>query len=125
MVDGIQLSALQAKSVDVWADIFREGHDVLTAALLWRPEAETTWRREPMRLDNNDRWHGQFTPPKPGWYLFSIAAWTDQYATWRKEIRLKQDAGQDVSLEAREGQQLLTALMPREATAAEKSSRRR
>ena len=90
---------------------------MLAAALLWRPEAETAWRREPMLLDNNDRWFGHFTPPQPGWYLFSIAAWTDQYATWRKEIRLKQDAGQDVSLEAREGQQLLTELMPREAAA--------
>ena len=108
---------IAGESVQVWADIFREGHDVLAAALLWRPEAETAWRREPMRLHDNDRWQGQFTPPQPGWYLFSIAAWTDQYATWRKEFRLKQDAGQDVSLEAREGHQLLIELMPREAAA--------
>ena len=25
--------------VDVWADIFREGHDVITASLLWRPDS--------------------------------------------------------------------------------------
>ncbi len=118
-VDGgrYPVKRIAGESVEVWADIFREGHDVLTAALLWRPEAESTWRHVPMRLNNNDRWHGQFTPPLPGWYLFSIAAWTDQYATWRKEIRLKQDAGQDVSLEAREGQQLLTDLMPRDPAA--------
>ncbi len=108
---------IAGESVEVWADIFREGHDVLAAALLWRPEAESAWRHAPMRLDNNDRWHGQFTPPQPGWYLFSIAAWTDQYATWRKEIRLKQDAGQDVSLEAREGELLLSELMPRDPAA--------
>ena len=118
-VDGgrYPVKRIAGELVEVWADIFREGHDVLTAALLWRPEAESTWRHVPMRLNNNDRWHGQFTPPLPGWYLFSIAAWTDQYATWRKEIRLKQDAGQDVSLEAREGQQLLTDLMPRDPAA--------
>ena len=103
--------------VEVWADIFREGHDVIAAALLWRPEAESEWRREPMRFDSNDRWHGRFIPPQPGWYLFAIEAWTDTYATWRKEFRLKQSAGQDVALEAIEGQQLLIELKPRDATA--------
>jgi starch synthase (maltosyl-transferring) len=118
-VDGgrYPVKRIVGESVEVWADIFREGHDVLAAALLWRPEAESAWRQAPMRLDNNDRWHGHFTPPQSGWYLFSIAAWTDQYATWRKAIRLKQDAGQDVSLEAREGIELLSDLMPREPAA--------
>ncbi len=108
----IRSNALRAKSVEVWADIFREGHDVLAAALLWRPEADGDWRREPMRLHANDRWQGRFTPPEPGWYLFAIEAWTDQYATWRKEFLLKQEAGQDVGLEAQEGLNLITELMP-------------
>ena len=98
-VDGgrYPVKRIAGESVEVWADIFREGHDVLAAALLWRPEADGDWRREPMRLHSNDRWQGRFTPPEPGWYLFAIEAWTDQYATWRKEFRLKQEAGQDVS----------------------------
>jgi len=103
--------------VDVWADIFREGHDVIAASLLWRAESESDWRREPMRLHNNDRWTGRFTPPRPGWYVFAIEAWTDQFATWRKEIRLKQEAGQDISIEAQEGLRLINALMPRDAAA--------
>ena len=28
--------------------------------------ADGEWRREPMQLHNNDRWHGRFTPPEPG-----------------------------------------------------------
>jgi len=103
---------IAGEAVDVWADIFREGHDVIAAALLWRPEDGADWRREPMQLHSNDRWHGRFTPPEPGLYLFAIEAWTDQFATWRKEFRLKQEAGQDISLEAREGHELLTELMP-------------
>jgi starch synthase (maltosyl-transferring) len=103
---------IAGETVDVWADIFREGHDVIDAALLWRPEDGADWRREPMQLHSNDRWHGRFTPPEPGLYLFAIEAWTDQFATWRKEFRLKQEAGQDISLEAREGHELLTELMP-------------
>src|SRR5581483_4241588 len=103
--------------VDVWADIFREGHDVIAASLLWRAENESDWRRELMYLHGNDRWNGRFTPPQPGWYVYAIEAWTGQFATWRKEIRLKQKAGQDVSVEAQEGHQLINALMPRDASA--------
>jgi starch synthase (maltosyl-transferring) len=98
--------------VDVYADIFREGHDVIAAAVLWRAQDADEWHRAPMTFITNDRWHGSFTPPEPGWYLFAIEAWTDQYATWRKEFLLKQAAGQDVSLEEREGHELITQLMP-------------
>ncbi len=113
-VDGgrYPVKRIAGEAVDVWADIFREGHDVIAAALLWRPEDGAEWRREPMQLLNNDRWQGRFTPPEPGLYLFAIEAWTDQFATWRKEFRLKQEAGQDVSVEAREGHELLSELMP-------------
>jgi starch synthase (maltosyl-transferring) len=102
------------EAVDVWADIFREGHDVIAAALLWKREHGSDWQRQPMALHGNDRWHGSFTPLEPGWYLFAIEAWTDQFATWAREFRLKQEAGQDVSLEAREGAQLVSELKPRE-----------
>jgi starch synthase (maltosyl-transferring) len=108
---------IAGESVDVWADIFRDGHDVLAAALLWRPEDAPEWRRERMRLVDNDRWRGRFTPPEPGSYLFAIEAWTDAYATWRKEFLLKQKAGQDVTLTAREGHELLIELMPNEREA--------
>ena len=70
-----------------------------------------------MALHSNDRWHGQFTPPVPGCYVFAIEAWTDQYATWRREFLLKHDAGQDVALTAREGHELLIELMPDEREA--------
>jgi starch synthase (maltosyl-transferring) len=98
--------------VEVWADIFREGHDVIAAALLWQRQGDTALHREPMQLINNDRWLGQFTPTEPGRYSFIIEAWTDQFATWRKEFLLKQKAGQDISLETREGLELLAQLMP-------------
>jgi starch synthase (maltosyl-transferring) len=118
-VDGgrYPVKRIAGEAVEVWADVFREGYDVIAAALLWRPDREAGWRREPMALHGNDRWHGTFTPPEPGWYVYAIEAWTDQFATWRKEFQLKQQAGQDVSLEAREGCALLTELMPGERKA--------
>ncbi len=118
-VDGgrYPVKRIAGETVDVWADIFREGHDVMAAALLWRPESSADWHREPMQFHSNDRWRGQFVPPQPGWYLFAVEAWTDQFATWRKEFRLKQEAGQDVTVEAQEGHQMLSELMPRDRAA--------
>src|SRR5574338_911144 len=114
-VDGgrYPVKRIAGESVDVWADIFREGHDVLAAALLWRPEGNADWRRVPMQLHGNDRWHGSFTPPGPGVYLFAIEAWTDQFATWRKEFAIRKDAGQDLSVAAREGLELVSQLRPK------------
>ena len=115
-VDGgrYPVKRIAGESVEIWADIFREGHDVLAANLIWREDKANDWHRQPMALFGNDRWHGRFTPPEPGWYLFAIEAWTDQYATWRKEFLLKQEAGQDVDLTAREGYELVMELMPYE-----------
>ncbi len=115
-VDGgrYAVKRVAGETVDVWADIFREGHDLLGAALLWRRQDDTDWQREDMVLFSNDRWHGRFTPPEPGYYIFELEAWTDQYGTWRKEFLAKQKAGQNVALEAREGLELLQHLMPPE-----------
>jgi starch synthase (maltosyl-transferring) len=111
-VDGGQypVKRIAGEIVEVWADIFRDGHDVTAAALVWRAENETEWRSEPMALHSNDRWHGNFCPPAPGSYLYRIEAWTDQFATWRKEFKLKLDAGQNVALEVREGYDLVAEL---------------
>ena len=96
--------------VEIWADIFRDGHAVLAAELMWRLESGNRWSRAPMRSHQNDRWTGTFTPPKPGRYVYAIEAWTDQYATWRRDFLAKRDAGIDVTLEAREGRLLLEKL---------------
>lgn len=93
---------------EVWADIFRGGHDILAAELLWRLERDNEWRRAPMRLHDNDRWHGNFLPMEVGRYVYAIEAWTDEFATWQHGFELKQEAGQDVSVDALEGAGMLT-----------------
>src|SRR3954469_17850991 len=83
-VDGGQypVKRISGEIVEVWADIFREGHDVIAPAVMWRTENASVWRQAPMTPHSNDRWHGHFTPPSPGSYLYRIEAWTDQFATW-------------------------------------------
>ncbi|HEX2093700.1 MAG TPA: maltotransferase domain-containing protein, partial [Longimicrobiaceae bacterium] len=37
-------------AVEVYADIFKEGHDAIAAAVRYRTENETEWREAPMRF---------------------------------------------------------------------------
>ncbi len=110
LIDGgrYAVKRIVGEPIEVWADIFRGGHDVTVARLVWRREGETEWRRSPMRHVENDRWMATFTPDHVGRYTYAIEAWTDEFATWRHGTELKLRAGQDVALDALEGAGLLT-----------------
>src|SRR5262245_18152565 len=112
VVDGgrFPVKRIVGEEVEVWADIFRDGHAVLAAELLWRREGADKWLRVPMALHDNDRWRADFTPPKPGRYLYAIEAWTDVFASWRRDFLAKRAAGLDVELEIEEGRNLLADL---------------
>lgn len=99
---------IQGEAIEVWADIYRDGHEIIDAAIIWRREQDREWQRAPMTMDVNDRWHGTFTPGEIGRHVYAIEAWTDEFATWRHGFDLKLKAGQDVTLDALEGASLLT-----------------
>jgi starch synthase (maltosyl-transferring) len=104
--------------VEIWADIYRDGHDIIDAALIWRGELDREWRREPMVHHSNDRWGGWFVPKAPGRYVYAVEAWTDEFATWRRGFELKQKAGIDLSVDAVEGAGMLTKAQAGGAAAA-------
>ncbi len=114
-VDGgrFPVKRVAGEPIEVWADIFRDGHEVVATALLWRRDGELKWQRAPMRFFENDRWVGSFVPPEPGRFSYAVEAWTDTFATWRRDFALKRDAGQNVTLEAQEGRALLEAVRAR------------
>jgi starch synthase (maltosyl-transferring) len=110
LIDGgrYPVKRVVGERVEVWADIFRDGHEITAASLIWRGALDREWRREPMILHSNDRWGGAFVPDAPGRYFYAIEAWTDEFATWRHGFELKQKAGTDVALDAIEGAGMLT-----------------
>ena len=97
--------------IDVWADIFREGHDVIAGALRWRRHDQSSWNFVPMKFQENDRWRTAFTPPGPGRYFYAIGAWTDRFGTWRRDYLLKTKAGEDVTAEFLIARQILDDAM--------------
>jgi starch synthase (maltosyl-transferring) len=80
--------------VVVEADIFADGHDVISACLLYRRANEATWTETPMRLLANDRWRGSFTTSNLGSYFYTITAWVDRFKTWRIDLKKRVEAKQ-------------------------------
>src|SRR5437660_6048289 len=66
-----------------------------------------------MALQENDRWKASFTPHRTGRYVYAIEAWTDVFASWRRDFLTKRAAGMDVELEIEEGRNLLADLKVR------------
>jgi starch synthase (maltosyl-transferring) len=110
LIDGglFPVKRIVGEPIEIWADIYRDGHEVISAALIWRREEDRDWHRAPMKLHGNDRWVGSFVTDTIGRYVYAIEAWTDDFATWRRGFELKQEAGQDTTLDALEGAGMLT-----------------
>jgi starch synthase (maltosyl-transferring) len=95
-------------AVEVWATIFRDGHEVLGAAVLYRPPGSGEWREAPMAERDPDRWSGSFMVDACGRWEFTVRAWVDRFESWRDELRRKVEAGQaDLASELEEGSALL------------------
>jgi starch synthase (maltosyl-transferring) len=97
------LKRVVGEVVEVWADIFTDGHEKIAAELLYRPATELEWRRVPMEFFDNDRWCGSFPLERNTRYQFTIEGWRDDWATWLAELDKKRAAGLDVRLETIEG----------------------
>src|SRR5919202_3906706 len=80
-------------TVEVSADVFRDGHDILGAAIRFKPHAASRWREVPMEPLGNDRWRGVFAVDGCGYWCFRIEAWTDRIASFQNELRRKVEAG--------------------------------
>jgi starch synthase (maltosyl-transferring) len=92
----------------VEADVFKDGHDVVAAALKWRLVGEPRWHETAMSFVDNDRWRGICSFNEIGTFEYTVAAWTDTFRSWRDEFTKKFEAGiDDLSAEALEGAELI------------------
>ncbi len=101
----------EGDTLAVEADVFRDGHQVIRAALRYRPRGERGWREAPMEHFDNDRWRGVTAPlDRVGEWQYTVVAWSDRFASHRRDVRAKLNAGQGVSVELEEA-----SLLAREA----------
>src|SRR5687767_157497 len=95
------------EKVVVEADIFADGHDVLSAVVRFGD------KEIPMKPLVNDRWRGEFVVQELGAHCFSIEAWVNHFETWWRGLEKKVKAGMDVSSELLEGAKMLEAAAAR------------
>ncbi len=124
-IDGgrFPIKRVVGERVTVEADAFADGHDSVCCVLLWRPETggptsaegrevpatsadrrkvptpSAEWREVPMQPLGNDRWRGEFTVSSLGRYRYSILGWVDHFRTWRRDLKKRVEARQDVSVD--------------------------
>jgi len=103
------------ETVVVEADIFADGHDLLSAVLLFRSAGEAEWTETPMNPLGNDRWQGAFQVVEMGVYHYTVLAWLDHFKSWQHDLAKKHEAGQDVAVDLLAGGQLVEAAAGRSA----------
>ncbi len=77
--------------VDVEADCFADGHDVVACLLLYRHDDDTDWCEVPMSALGNDRWGGTFMVTMLGRYRYTVTAWVDHFLSWRHDFARRID----------------------------------
>src|SRR3954453_17444131 len=97
--------------VEVWATIYRDGHEALGAAVLYRAPGQSAWQEAPMRFEGNDRFVGSFHVTELGRWEFTVQAWVDRLESFRDELRPKGQGGQtELTSELQEGALLMKVL---------------
>lgn len=104
------------ETVVVEADLFCDGHDALSCALIYRKQGTETWHEVPMEpmlgtyADGEaavDRWRAAFVVPDMGQYVYTVIGWVDHFKSWRRDLKKRVAAHQDVSVELLVGANLI------------------
>jgi starch synthase (maltosyl-transferring) len=121
-IDGGQfpIKRTRGEPVAVEADIFVDGHEVISAALLFRREQDKEWREAPMEPLINDRWRGVFVADEIGRYVYTITAWVDRFKSWRRDLEKKANAAAHTDLDMLTGASLIEETSARAGADAKK-----
>ncbi|MDO4631975.1 MAG: DUF3416 domain-containing protein [Corynebacterium sp.] len=92
--------AVVGELVPVSAQVWREGHDAISATLTITGPKDSRIAAAPLHITmhqdelNEDLVHAFFVPDVAGTWTFHVDAWSDPMRTWRHAITKKIEAGQ-------------------------------
>jgi len=95
------------ENIEISADVFSDGHDEIAVSVCIKCADDETWTELPMEFMINDHWKTSYKLSKQGFYEFKIIAWVDHYTTWKKGLKKKYEAGQDINVELQIGAEFL------------------
>jgi starch synthase (maltosyl-transferring) len=107
--ESVPARAVAGETFLVSATVFREGHEMLGAAVVLTGPDGVDSPLVPMRelAPGTDRYGGEVTPDREGSWQFRVEAWGDPLARWYHDASIKVPIGQDVELMLTEGARLL------------------
>ncbi len=114
---GFPARTIVGDPVEVRATLVRDGHGLLSARARWRrtdgPKRDRGgWRTTPLRDVGDGVVVGELSVDAPGRYELEVQAWSDRFATWRRDLRVRAAAGQELDVEFEVGARLIEAQLP-------------
>ncbi len=109
------------EQVVVEADVFIDGHEALSCALLHRRKGATRWQQTLMEPLVNDRWRATFDVAELGRYEYTIVGWHDPYKGWHRDLLKRIEADQGIGVDLLIGAELVEAAAAR-ATRADRKT---
>jgi len=107
------IKRVPGETVTVSADLFADGHDEIAASVLYKPSSAKTWQEIAMQKLDNDRFQATFTIELFEPHSFKVCGRIDHFASWKKGLIKKHEAGQDVSSELLAGAHQIAAAAER------------
>ncbi len=90
---GFAAKTVAGQALQVEADVFTHGHDVVRAGLRFKRAGTRTWAWARMDALGNDRFAGTFVAPEVGGYDVEVVGNVDHLATWRRDATRRIDGG--------------------------------
>ncbi|MDP9040284.1 MAG: alpha-1,4-glucan--maltose-1-phosphate maltosyltransferase [Acidobacteriota bacterium] len=73
--------------MDIRAAIFSDGHDHVSAQLLYKHHTDSVWHVRAMTALPNDLWTASFALDRLGSWTFAVRGWVDHFDTWCADLR--------------------------------------
>jgi starch synthase (maltosyl-transferring) len=98
--------------VQVEADAFADGHDLVSVRLLFRQEKAKEWNSVAMVAIGNDHWKGAFQCTEEGNWFYTVQAFIDHPQSWLHNFRkrLSENNPQEWKVQLQIGVQLLNQI---------------
>ena len=99
------------QKVNVSADVFSDGHDVIECCVKYTHENDKKWKEVRMEPTVNDSWNASFKVEKQGFYTYYIEGWVDYALNWQHGTLRKIQDNQYVKSELLEGAEYVRAIL--------------
>ena len=113
------IKRIVGQSVQVTADVFADGHDVLECCVNFKHESDKKWKEVRMLGTENDGYSATFQVEKQGTYTYNVEGWVDYALNWQHGTERKIHDNQYVKSELLEGVEYIHAIV-KQADASEK-----